>query len=867
MKAGGQVVVGALVYVEQLVAVYTGHEDGRSTPERLHVDRRHEHREAPGIPHPVGVPIVELPAADRRVAYLDLDGVVLHLAVGSGARGQHHVVLVRTEPEASEGDGRIKFGGNVDSEGAGYGSRIPCKNGLADRVVVGIPRANDFLGDWVAVGVGVPGVIAPHSVAVQIEPGAQVGVAGGGVGDVDRELRKLAGLQARLQVSQPGDRFFVVAEEVVIVAQRVGIGLAVRLRIDRVEVQRGTEIDLGGPGLGQPVESAVVDQKGWIGSRGIAEVHPLVVVEDLDRGVGVLQRLGDVDVQIADMGAGEVQPEPLVGLDFRIAVDGERERFANRGLTDLGDHQFVVGAVESPPNDEALAHQWEPFIHALHAGDGLDGRVGAEVVVHDPPHVAVVDAFPDDAIAVNLGMGVGEAGVGRNVLSPVGGNVVAEDVPVGAVAEQGERTVALDEVDRRAGSGGQSNPIARCHGGHVKGRLGVDRSGDGGGHLTGGRRRADVDHDAGRGGVAVAVEVKLEEDDVGAVARDDLGPVRDRERRSLIGGIGRGGANLQDVAAHSGVVALPDDAGTGDLRIVVVELVVRDLDRVAGGDSGVVGEQECLVVLAVVARPDDVVAVDLHPTVSAGVDGDLDDRQGQGIAVLVGGEVVEVDFVVLSVKAVPSDSVAGNLRIVVGQPDMIEDLGRDVLRSAAGHVVEEDVLVGSVVGPPGDVGTGHLGIINRGKRVGNLRGDAGVDVVEDDLRIIAGKRAVASVEVHRCVGSGSERQQVAGRGGRHVEVHLGVDRGGDQRGHPVGSQRAADVDHGTAAARVSVAVDVKFEVDDVGPVARRHLGPVVDGEPGPVVARIRGKGPNVHAAAGEVALVPYPNRVGSRLVG
>ena len=140
-------------------------------------------------------------------------------------------------------------------------------------------------------------------------------------------------------------------------------------------------------------------------------------------------------------------------------------------------------------------------------------------------------------------------------------------------------------------------------------------------------------------------------------------------------------------------------------------------------------------------------------------------------------QVVEVDLVVLAVVAVPHDDrirdcrtaeaylVAGNLRVVVVQTGMVVDLvGKVGCRMRAG-VVEVDFTVGSRIAPPSHVRTRYLGIAHRIETVGHLGGGPGVNVVKEDLRIVA---RTAGTE-HAVV---ADPGHVGGRPVvRHVDVH------------------------------------------------------------------------------------------------
>ena len=126
--------------------------------------------------------------------------------------------------------------------------------------------------------------------------------------------------------------------------------------------------------------------------------------------------------------------------------------------------------------------------------------------------------------------------------------------------------------------------------------------------------------------------------------------------------------------------------------------------------------------------PNDVVAVDLDPTVPCGVGRDFGD--------LVRDVVIEVDLEVLTIVAGPDNRGTRNLGFVVVQANMIVDLGGNGLGDAGADVVEIDLAIKGRVAPPGNVCIRHLGSTDLIRTLRQLRSDSGIDVVEIDCGVV-----------------------------------------------------------------------------------------------------------------------------------
>ena len=531
---GREIVVGANVGVTLTVAVSTRHQHGGTGAEVGQFDRREGNGAAPHVPNAVAIQIVELPATDAGFAHLDLDSVVLDLAVGSPTGGKRDRVVVRTEPESGKGGHRPEAVRNEHFEGMRAGAK---------HLTLG--RADDRLGDHIPGGVG---VVGPDAVLVEIDPGRQISLAG----NLDLEGRVLAGRQD----AEADQTVLVVSEDVAVVALGIEGGLTVQLGIGPTGL--GTEPQAGVDHV-ELVTRTVIDGQSRIWRRRVAEVQPAVVVEDLDLRLAVVDdHAKDTAGQAHDARSGEVQEEPLIQLGVDIAVDAQLDRFGHFRLGLGGHHEFVDLAVETSPDNHLLAEQRIAIPRVKVAGDVLRNRAGAQFRVHDLPIVAKMPGFPNHLVALDLGKCVVEVGVGRDVGGKSGVQIVVENVPIAAVTRRHPVVTLPDHVDA----------------GNLRGVVVL--------RIIGQSRV-----DAGTDLVEVNFVVRSVPTFPNHVVAVDLDP-------TVPGGVGR---HLDDLVGDVlvevdlevlAVVTVPDHVGTRNLRVVVVQAdMVVDLGGNGLGDAGV----------------------------------------------------------------------------------------------------------------------------------------------------------------------------------------------------------------------------------------------------------------------------------------
>ena len=272
-------------------------------------------------------------------------------------------------------------------------------------------RVDDHLGDYVAVVVR---VFAPDSVLVVIDPGGEITFRA----DLDLE----AGQVPRRESAMRKQTVLVVAEEVVVVAQGVGVRLSVDFRINRQTEMQPRKDQMPGPVVGQP--SAV--------AQGcVTEVHSRIVVVDHDLGRYVVDyHRGNAGGDAGGFCLEDSQQEGFVVLDFGVSVDDQGDRFRNLRLSLPGHHQPVDLAVGVSPDHQVIAQFWVPVFVREVLGDVLRNGIRPKFGVHDLPIVPQALGLPNNLLAVDLGITIVHRGIGGKVGRHARRYVVDKDVPV-----------------------------------------------------------------------------------------------------------------------------------------------------------------------------------------------------------------------------------------------------------------------------------------------------------------------------------------------------------------------------------------------------------------------------------------------------
>ena len=241
-----------------------------------------------------------------------------------------------------------------------------------------------------------------------------------------------------------------------------------------------------------------------------------------------------------------MQQEPFVRLRRVVADDVQLDGRGHNRLSLPGHHQPIVRAVVGSPHDEAVAEERIAVLAGRILRYVLRDRFGSQPGVHDLPVVAQVVRLPNYLVADDLGIGVLQRGVRRDVRPCPSGNVITEDVPVTAVAGQHAVVALPDDV----GAGNLWRIVVVVVGE-------VDLGG-----RAGARGRVVLEQED-----LVVVAVVTSPDHVVSV---DLRPaVRHRIAGHLDHAIGTGVVQVDLVVLS--IVSLPDDVGTGNLRVVIVQ--------------------------------------------------------------------------------------------------------------------------------------------------------------------------------------------------------------------------------------------------------------------------------------------------------